>query len=732
MMPAFILLACGFTYVAVLSSGKLFLALLKIKLARSEEHFFAFVLGAACLSTLMFCLNAAGFAYPAVFLTAGAAIIGLAVRSGAYRFAKERLPPLSPKWRVLYAVVFGAYAALYLANALLPETVADAVIYHVPLIARYLREHRFVPSPTLYANFPAGIEMLYQFAFALGKHSAPAMVHRVFTIVFALGILSYGRRIDAPVAGAVASLLVFLSPIVGRDGTAAYIDAAAGCLVFATYYALEIWRERQDSRWLIPIGVLCGFCCATKYTLAVVIPYAIGFVMFYSWRAGSKTIAAVAKVLACALLVVAPWLLKNAVFTGNPIAPFGNRFFPNPHMYVWVEQAWTKAIGAHSVPEWRWPWVLAVDGRGTVGIIGPAFLLVPLLILALRRSEGRRLALAGGFFSLIHFVTFDARFLIPALAFLALAVGLALADYKAVAALVVILHGLLSWPSVVRKYTSADTWRLEAMDWRAALRLQPESEFLRARIPDYEIGLLMDKLIPPGEPVFGFLGVQECYQSHVVIGSWQSALGVRLGEAIYTPVKKELQPGWRHHYRFTARSADKIRLIQQSKSIADRWSVTELRFRYGGHDVRRESGWKATASPNPWDAPLALDGSDVSRWTTGQPYAPGMFLETDFGRALLIDEIVVECTRDQPGIRMAVELHKPDGWESISDALQIYDDPPPAGLRRAAMEFFKTNHVRWMVVHELEPLMSDFREHASEWGITAVASARPFTIYRLP
>lgn len=730
MMPALILLACGFTYAVALSSGKLFLALLRLKSPRSEEHFFGFVLGAACLSTLVFCLTAAGLAYPTVFLIFGFAIIAIAFRLGVYRFSKERLPVLSPGWRLLFGAVFAAFAILYLVNALLPETVADAVIYHVPLIARYLREHHFVPAPTLYANFPAGIEMLYLFAFAFGKHSAPAMVHLLFTMVLAFGILSYGRRINAPVAGAVASLLVFLSPIVGRDGTAAYIDVAAGCLVFATYYALEIWRERQDPRWLIPIGVLCGFCCAAKYTLAVIIPFALAFVMFYSWRLGRSVVPPVLKILGCALIIVAPWLLKNAVFTGNPIAPFGNRFFPNPYMYVWVEQAWTKWIGTHSVPEWRFPWMLTVDGRGTVGIVGPVFLLSPLLLLALRRADGRRLALAAVFFSLIHFVTFDARFLIPALLFVALALSLALADYR-VAASVVILHALLSWPSTLRLYTSAETWRLNGMEWRAALRLQPESEFLRNRIFDYEIGLSMDRLIPPGEPVFGFLGVQECYQSHVVIGSWQSALGVRLGEAIYAPVKKELQPVWRHRYRFTAVVADKIRLIQQASSSADRWSITELHFRYKGQEVQREPTWIATASHNHWDASLALDGNNVSRWTTGQPYTPGMFFETDFKRSLPIDEIVVECTRDQPAIRMALDLHKPDGWERAPEALSTYDDPPP-GLRRAAMEFFKTNRVHWMVVHNLEPLMSDFREHASEWGITLVASARPFTIYRLP
>src|SRR5258708_34795552 len=66
-----ILFATGFTYAVSLLAGKLVLKLLRVKLSRLEEHFLGFVLGAACLSTLVFVLTAAGLAHRGVFLAAG-------------------------------------------------------------------------------------------------------------------------------------------------------------------------------------------------------------------------------------------------------------------------------------------------------------------------------------------------------------------------------------------------------------------------------------------------------------------------------------------------------------------------------------------------------------------------------------------------------------------------------------------------------------------------------------
>src|SRR5260370_1969819 len=83
-----ILFATGFTYAVSLLAGKLVLKLLPVKLSRLEEHFLGFVLGAACLSTLVFAVTPAGPAHPGRLLAAGFIIICLALWARAQRFSR--------------------------------------------------------------------------------------------------------------------------------------------------------------------------------------------------------------------------------------------------------------------------------------------------------------------------------------------------------------------------------------------------------------------------------------------------------------------------------------------------------------------------------------------------------------------------------------------------------------------------------------------------------------------
>jgi len=52
-------------------------------------------------------------------------------------------------------------------------------------------------------------------------------------------------------------------------------------VVFAAFYFLELWEESQDDRLLIPIGLLCGFAYAAKYTAVAILPVALVWIV---WR----------------------------------------------------------------------------------------------------------------------------------------------------------------------------------------------------------------------------------------------------------------------------------------------------------------------------------------------------------------------------------------------------------------------------------------------------------------
>ena len=128
-----------------------------------------------------------------------------------------------------------------------------------------------------------------------------------------------------------------------------------------------------------------------------------------------------------------PWTLKNVWFVGNPVAPFYNRVFPNPHVTIQWEDAyveWAKHYShdprARSRELAEAPLELTVDGGKLGGMLGPAFLLAPLGLLAWRLPVGKALLTAALVSALPWWANAGTRFLIPALVFISLAMGMAL------------------------------------------------------------------------------------------------------------------------------------------------------------------------------------------------------------------------------------------------------------------------------------------------------------------
>ena len=275
-----------------------------------------------------------------------------------------------PQWPLLrisnnlLAAAFAAYFILYFFNAMAPEASPDGSTYHLGLVARYLREHGFRPITwDIYANFSEGVEMLFLFAFAFGKHSAAAMVHFVFLVALSWQMVIYARRAGFPQLGACAALLVFASPVVGKDATSAYNDVALACVAFALFSLLQAWDEERVEKLLIPIGLMAGFGYAIKYTGAVGIVYAIAFVAWKSWRR-SREVRPALIVALVATLVAGPWLVKNWMWVQNPVSPFFNRLFPNPFVTTWFETDYRRYLALYDLTSrWQIPWSATVTGR---------------------------------------------------------------------------------------------------------------------------------------------------------------------------------------------------------------------------------------------------------------------------------------------------------------------------------------------------------------------------------
>ncbi|MBK9171181.1 MAG: glycosyltransferase family 39 protein [Bryobacterales bacterium] len=731
---AAVLFGAGFTILTALALGRAVLRDLLHPLGWEERFGICFAAGAALLSLGAFLLCALQLAYPATFLLLGSAALGAAWRTGRLPPA-PRLPEISRPWKWVSGAAGAVYGVLYLANAMAPEISPDGSTYHLGLVARYARAHGFVFVPdNLYAHLSQGADLLFLFAFSFGRHSAASLVHLAFLAALSLLMLGYARRRGFPDAGACAILLVALSPVVGVDATSAYNDLAVACVVFAVYWLVDRWREDSDPRWIPILGLVAGFGYAVKYTAFLTVPYALAVIGWTLWHRGQPWRRPAVLMSAAALTMILPWAIKNWLWLGNPFAPFFNALFPNPYVSAGFERDYSRSMRFYEGLESYWQIPIEVTVRGVTlgGLLGPVFLLAPLALAAFWHPRGRGLLLSGAWFGSVYFANIGTRFLIPPLPFLALALALTLTRWRPAALAVIAVHAMLSWPWAIPSYAQPGVWRLEDLPLRAALRIEPEEEFLDRRLFFYRVARMVEQHVPPGERVFTFTQTPEAYMTREVLVAYQSMGNFTTGDILWNPIVREFRSVMRQRFRFPASRLRRIRLTQQAADSKDHWSIAELRVFEGERELRRDARWRLRAWPNPWDIGLAFDNSPTTRWRSWQPLFAGMFVEADFGASTTLDTVSLEFAPSQYAVRLILEGQGEDGrWRTLAREPEQWRTAEPLGLRRAATREIRARGVRYLLMYPFDYGADDIREKPELWGVTPLAEERDAILYRL-
>ena len=723
------------TVAACYGLGAMLAARLGARLRRDEKFPLAFVLGAAALHLAIFGVMALHIAYRPVLIALLATCIAGALVTGDWRLPASELPgnragetPLPHAIRYLFGVIAAAFTVLYLFNAWAPEISPDGSSYHLNLVALYLRAHGFKPVLTnVYSTLSGGVDILFVPAFAIGKHSAAALTHFAFLIALALAVLSYGRRIGQPLAGAAAALLVYLSPVVGIDGTSAYNDVAVAAIVFSVFYWVQIWDSQREGRILIAIGLLAGYCYAAKYTAFVMLLYAVGFVAWRTRRMGPALLVA-----ACSLVVAAPWILKDWIYIGNPVAPFANRYFQNPNIHVSFERNWTAYLRNYGLKNlWTLPLEVIVNGGTTGGLLGPVFLLTPLALLALRSRSGRRLLAPCALILATYFGNVGTRFLIPGLPFIALAMALALEPAAPLLFLLVAVHAAASWPDYLQRYTHA--WALQGIPYKAALRIIPEDRYLNDH-DTYRWARLIEDHVPPGKRVLVRTEVATAYTSRDVLMGYEGAFNEEMQDLLDVGWDSSSQPRKLWTYSFPERRVRRLRVVQTgaTKIPEEQWDVHELRFFDAGVELPRLPEWRLQAHPNPWGVQLAFDNSEATRWRSWETLHPGMNIEVDFGREHPVDQVRVELSDLDWSVRMRVEAMDANGlWTPLPAREELRQKQYEGSVRRAAAFELHAHGVDYVLLKDTDFGAKDIAENPARWGMTRLVYEAGASLYRV-
>jgi hypothetical protein len=578
----------------------------------------------------------------------------------------------------------------------------------------------------MYAALSQGLEMLYLWAFAFGRHSAAAVVHCAFYLATPLLMLRFGQRFGAAAAGAAAGLFLLCSPLALIDGSSAYTDAAVACVVFAVVYL----TERDAPPWLV--GMMCGFAYALKYTAVVAVLYPLARLAWRrQWRGAALLCLAAA-------LVAGPWPLRNWLYYGNPAAPLMNRVWPNEFVHVSFEQEYAEFMRRYpGIESYRQlPLELTVKGQLLGGFWGPLFLLAPAALLALRSRLGQKMLLAAALFGSTYFANIGARFLMPAAPFVSFAMALGLP-----APLLPVLaaaHAVGSFPDLPRKYLKEPGWRLTRIPWRAALRLEDESRWLAQQSAGYQAARMIEALTPPDAMVLAFNGIPDSYTTREVAVGFQSAYGEEMLDRIHVAHMEAMRPKVEAVFRLPGTELEGVRVVQTNSpgpgdsSALDLWSIFEMRIFAGGAEVQRSPRWRIWAMPNLWGAGLAFDGSPVTRWRTWERIRAGMFFQVEFGRAEQVDEVRLLMSDDQYGVKMRLE-GKPQGgaWRELQTEPVKRSVAVPLTVRRMAMRETRRGGITHLLLHEDDYAWPDLSKNARAWGIREIGSVDAYHLFQL-
>ena len=684
----------------------------------------AFAVGAAVESCIVFALLSAGLASLEVFLGIGAVSLLLACWFHGPALKDPPGEPASRAMRVVFAVTVGVFGFYYFVHAMAPEIQSDAIAYHLSLPAEYLRTGGFPDRVTFFDMVPQGTEMLFTVAFAIGRHSAAKLVHFGFLLASLPLLLRIGRRLRLGEGPSMAAAgLYFCAPITGVAGTCAYNDAALVYFVLIVFYLLLVWHDQADDRYLLPAGIAAGFCYAIKFTGILILPLAMAAALVASRRIRPALLLAVGVVL------IAPWMIRDAIVCGNPVAPLFNRWFPNPYFHASMEDFLANNLRSYGVARRRIPIELATGGR-LQGIYGPLLAAIPMGLLALRRRQGRWCWLAAAALALPWFWNIGARFLLPSYVFAVLALMMAM-PRAALACLVI--QSVTCWPQVIALYNRADIWRLREFPWKAALRIESEDAYLAWRIDRYPITRLMQKLTGPDDRTLALTAIASAYTDRQTLEYWHSAEGEWVLDWVKSAGMYNRAPLYDVSAEWPSQPLRALRFRLNTPHPGE-WCIHEVRLRDGEDRVRPTPRWSLSGWPNNAEMTAAFDDNLASRWRTWTPMRPGMYLQVDFDKAQSLSGATLVTHTPVYNVPMEFYGQDPAGrWRAFGAGKvqeRVWED-----LRRPAVRALKRHGFSYILAptgkEGLGPFSEGFMGHEEEWGIDRLASANGYFLFRI-
>lgn len=246
----------------------------------------------------------------------------------------------------LALIIFVAGVIILLWVTMVPIIEIDDITYHLSVPKAYLNEGKIFPIPlNAHSNWTLLSEMSYLWAFALRPQNVitPKLLELLRCILLAMVVAGFSGWLYNKKVGLICGTLVLLFEEISRWGTISHTDAGQALFLVAGIVLIGKYLHHPASInqrlvMLIYGSALLGFGLAVKYTAGAIVSATI--VSFLLTRLLYRTSSAlyeptglpllkeIALLLIPAGIVFSPWLIKNAIITGDPFYPFLYTIFP--------------------------------------------------------------------------------------------------------------------------------------------------------------------------------------------------------------------------------------------------------------------------------------------------------------------------------------------------------------------------------------------------------------------
>jgi 4-amino-4-deoxy-L-arabinose transferase-like glycosyltransferase len=172
--------------------------------------------------------------------------------------------------------------------------------------------------------------MLFTLGLIFKSVALAKLFHYFFGILSIAAVFSFTRRFFSRKEALFATTFFVSAPGIFMQMVYSYVDLTQCFYSFAALYAMLIWQQENDKKFLILSGIFCGFALSVKLLSAFTV-IALFAILFFAEFRRNKSVKTIAKHFSIFLififLVGCVWYVRSYIILHNPVYPFLHNIF---------------------------------------------------------------------------------------------------------------------------------------------------------------------------------------------------------------------------------------------------------------------------------------------------------------------------------------------------------------------------------------------------------------------